>query len=78
MKKTYSKPTVYVEVMRLDMPIAANCVADKADMLSLIDLGYFTAEKNCMVVRDDVTNPIIVNGHDTICYNSNVQVAFLS
>lgn len=75
MKRHYSKPIIQVEVLQLDAPIAANCIADKEDMLSLMELGYFTEERNCMICQDDI---IWGSGHDTICYHSNVQTAFLS
>lgn len=75
MKKPYSKPTITVGAIQLDQPIAAGCTANFEDMSSLIALGYFTAERNC-------DNPIPgegpIQGFDTICYHSNVQVAFTS
>lgn len=73
MKKPYSKPMICVEELQLDSPIAANCVADKDDMNSLIELGYFNDEHNCQRNVD-----VIDWGDDTICYHSNVQTAFLS
>ena len=45
MKKPYSKPTITVGAIQLDQPIAAGCTADFDDMRSLIELGYFTAER---------------------------------
>ena len=74
MKKPYNKPTIHAEVLQMDSPIAANCEADKDDMLSLIELGYFADEK--CGIRVPIDGP--VQGHDTICYHSNVQTAFLS
>lgn len=74
MKKSYSKPQIAVEALQLDQPIAAGCNADKEDMNSLIDLGYFADESCSFLITVD--GP--VNGHDTICYHSNVQIAFLS
>ena len=76
MKKPYSKPTITVGAIQLDQPIAAGCTADFEDMHSLIELGYFTAERNCTIkISDDGSLP---PGHDTICYHSNVQTAFTS
>ncbi|MGM9627424.1 MAG: hypothetical protein ACI3V4_04945 [Faecousia sp.] len=72
MKKPYSKPQIAVEALQLDQPIAAGCMANKEDMNSLIELGYFGDEK-CTIREDQ-----IVWGDDTICYHSNVQIAFLS
>ena len=73
LKKVYSKPTFYVEPMMMDTPIAANCVADKADMKAIMLFGYFTQEHNCMFPEDSVDWE-----GDTICYHSNAVQAFLS
>ena len=74
MKKPYSKPTIFVEPLELDQPICAGCEADFDDMRDLMELGYFTSERNCSIPVTDGTLP----GHDTICYHSNVQTAFTS
>lgn len=74
MKKSYSKPTIYVEKLQLDTPIAANCVANKEDMQALIALGYF-ADENCTIQQDAIQWG---SSGDTICYHTNVQTAFLS
>ena len=75
MKKPYSKPTITVEPLKLDQPICAGCTADFDDMRSLLEFGYFTAERNCTIqIFGDGNLP----GHDTICYHSNVQTAFTS
>lgn len=73
MKKVYSKPMISVELLSLDQPIALNCIADKDDVKSLMELGYYTTEMNCNIKDVDVEW-----GNDTICYHSNVQTAFLS
>lgn len=77
MKKPYSKPTIVVEAFQLDQPIAAGtCDVKRADMNSLMELGYFTAERVC-----DIKVPgegPIDDIWTTICYHSNVQTAFLS
>lgn len=73
MKKVYSKPLISVEVLTLDQPIALNCVADKEDMRSLMELGYYTEKENCIINTDSIEW-----GDDTICYHSNIQQAFLS
>ena len=74
MRKPYSKPTITVEAISLDSPIAVGCEADRDDMNSLIELGYFSAEGTCSIPVGDGTLP----GYDTICYHSNVQKAFTS
>lgn len=73
MKRVYEKPMISVEVFDLDAPIAANCQANKEDMNSLIELGYFYSEGNCKIREDE-----IIWGDDTICYHSNVIKAFTS
>lgn len=75
MKKPYSKPTITVGPIQLDQPIAAGCTADFDDMKSLIELGYFTSESNCSI---PIPGEGPIHGFDTICYHSNVQVAFTS
>lgn len=74
MKKPYSKPTITVEPLKLDQPICAGCNADQNDMKSLIELGYFSEVEVCILPIGENSPP----GHDTICYHSNVQIAFTS
>ena len=74
MKKPYGKPTITVGAIQLDQPIAAGCTADLDDMRSLLELGYFAAERSCDIPFTDNTLP----GYDTICYHGNVQTAFMS
>lgn len=75
MKKPYSKPTITVGPIQLDQPIAAGCTADFDDVKSLIELGYFTMESICQI---PISGEGPIQGFDTICYHSNVQVAFTS
>lgn len=73
MKRVYEKPMISVEELHLDTPIATNCQADKEDMNSLMELGYFNAGHPCSINTD-----AIEWGDDTICYHSNVIKAFTS
>lgn len=80
MKRKYEKPMISVENMSIDMPIAANCVADFDDVNSLVELGYFGTNDRgitCSITYDDYVDNDLW-GHDTVCYHSNVQTAFLS
>lgn len=77
MKKPYSKPRIAVESMELDQPIAAGCNADFDDVRGLMEMGYFTQEMNCDI-QVPASGPIFPDGNDTICYHSNVQIAFTS
>lgn len=75
MKQPYSKPIVIVEKYSMDMPIAANCIADFDDMNDLIDFGYFGENDRGLKCGFEYVDG---EGHDTICYHSNVQNPFLS
>ena len=74
MKQPYSKPTIATGEIRLDQPVALDCIADFDDMRDLITLGYFGDPNSCGIPFVEGTLP----GYDTICYHSNVQKAFLS
>ena len=76
MKRAYSKPSLYVEPIKLDMPIAGNCIAERADMEALMIFGYFNAERNCGLPLEEVGK--VEWGDNTYCYHSNIQTAFLS
>ena len=85
MKKLYKKPLISVEVMSLDRPIADGCNMNPDTLEGLLAVGLFTEKKACLggwVGTDgkmdmdmdhnwDITD-------DTICYHSNVQIAFKS
>ena len=73
MKKAYSMPTITVEELQLDHPIAAGCDANFEDINSLMELDYFS--ESCKYDVDLVDKP---DKWDTICYHSNVQIAFSS
>lgn len=91
MKKFYTKPLISVEAMNLDQPIAAGCTADKEDMQSLMEVGFFASgDGECMIwlgtgengmggkVDWDANGTWDQDDYTTVCYHSNVQVAFLS
>ena len=94
MKKIYSKPLISVEELSLDQSIATavNCTASKADMQSLIRLGWFQAGYNCdkhiifgengqggyYDINKDNLPDFEDDYHDTVCYHSNITTAFLS
>ena len=84
MKKQYFKPLISVEAMSLDAPIAANCdMSLKDEITILMGWGYFMEGEDC------TTNLLPTGGfdydgdgeadsHNTVCYHSNIQQAFLS
>lgn len=76
MKRAYMKPKVYVEPIKLDTPIAANCTATREDMNALMMFNYFDVEHKCAIGLDALNE--VQWGDNTICYHSNVQTAFLS
>lgn len=83
MKKMYNKPAVHVELITMDQPIAANCDMDKQDMEDLIAFGYFGVELTCdwtLLPNGgfDYNGDNEPDSHDTVCYHSNIQKAFLS
>lgn len=75
MKKLYTKPMIATESLSLDSPIAFNCTADFDDVKSLVDLGVFTSDRNCMMLPDADGS---IFGSNEICYHSNVTIAFTS
>lgn len=90
MKKTYIKPLISVEEISLGQSIAATCTADRDDMLSLMDLGFFIEEKNCSMwigfgeegrggkIDADLDGDFDDGYNATVCYHSNITTAFLS
>ena len=76
MKRAYSKPSLYVESIKLDTPIALNCMVEKADIEALKMFGYFTADRACLQWIEN--NDPVQWGDNTICYHSNIQTAFIS
>lgn len=67
--------------MSLDQPIAANCDPTIFDDIEiLMQFGYFMADLSC-ALNLLPTGGFDNNGdleHDTVCYHSNIQQAFLS
>ena len=70
--------------MSLDQPIAANCDPALFDVIQiLMQFGYFMGD-TCSVKKLLPTGGFDNNGdgkadeHDTVCYHSNIQQAFLS
>ena len=89
MKKVYTKPLIFVEAMMLDRSIASNCTVAKDDMELLMAFGYFNSDRSCRMyigtgnpgeggAIDWDKNGTWDDKHDTVCYHSNIQVAFLS
>lgn len=84
MKKVYSKPIISVEAMSLDQPIANACDSTLKDEITiLMGWGYFMDGKNCTTNLlptggFDTNNDGTADSHNTVCYHSNIQKAFIS
>lgn len=81
MKKKYSKPVVYFEELRVDMPFASTCDKDHiADVKELLAQGWFNASHNCdpaMYITDDAGENLFWDDNK-LCYYSAVNQAFTS
>lgn len=89
MKKNYIKPLICIETMSMDQPIAVNCTANRDDMELLEMYGFFAPDSACTMWLgtgeegdggkiDWDRNNVWDDTHNTVCYHSNVTVAFLS
>ncbi len=75
MKRVYGKPTIHVEVMAVDMPIASSCNST-GDAFELRLQGWFVNTQNCLSDGDDWNMPGEGGDYgDTICYHSNIITA---
>jgi hypothetical protein len=81
MKREYSKPTIHVEVMSLDMPIAGSCDAYD-ESLELRAQGWFVggADSTCKIILGNNSNGdgFFGGGADTLCYHSHARTTFSS
>ncbi len=75
MKRSYSKPTIHVEVMAVDMPIATSC-ASTGDSFELRLQGWFMDTDSCSNYNTDWND----RGEygDSVCYHSNIITGFSS
>lgn len=71
MKREYSKPTIHVEEVSMDMPVAASC-SQYVDLPDLKVQGWFAG--GCMLNYNDDNS----SSNDTICYHSHSKMAFSS
>lgn len=72
MKREYSKPTIHVEVMSLDMPVANACEQDY-DYPELKAQGWFVGNCGINYAEASGDGGWIV---DTLCYHSHVTTVF--
>ncbi len=79
MKRVYSKPTIHVEVMSLDMPIAASCQT-YSETPELKAQGWFIGSDSCSFQFDNGNGDIGFMGDiaDTLCYHSHAKTTFTS
>lgn len=72
--------------MSLDQPIAANCDSALFDDIRILQMfGYFMADPSLKCGKNllptggfDDDGDKVADSHDTVCYHSNIQQAFLS
>lgn len=78
MKREYSKPTIHVEAMSLDMPIAAAC-DEFSETPELSAQGWFIGN-TCEFTFDGENGDLIQIGGDgdTLCYHSHVKTGLYS
>lgn len=80
MKREYSKPTIHVEVMSLDMPVAAACQS-YSESPELRAQGWFVggADSNCTIILGNNSKDGFFGGSaDTLCYHSHARTTFSS
>jgi hypothetical protein len=78
MKREYSKPTIHVEVMSLDMPVAAACDT-YSESPELKIQGWFASD-GCIFRFDGENGDLgyIDSVGDTVCYHSHVRTTLQS
>jgi len=72
MKRTYSKPTIRVEDVAMDMPVAANGQSYSDDRFELKSQGWFVNVSCDFIVGLDEEYPTFFDKNDTACYHSNI------
>ena len=75
-KREYSKPTIHVETLALDMPIATSC-GNSGEFGDLYAQGWFNPSNECMMDAKGWLGDLADLG-DTICYHTSVKNAFIS
>lgn len=82
MKKEYSKPTIHVEILSLDTPIAGACATSlDLEHSEFSALGWFVGDGCTFEIvgmeADDVLQKIDDNGN-TVCYHSQTGIVMQS
>jgi hypothetical protein len=78
MKREYSKPTIHVENMSMDMPVATSCDRNFGlEFPELNEQGWFVGEQNCGNDYDHFGGEMDQYG-DTLCYHSHTRTVFQS
>jgi hypothetical protein len=83
MKKEYGKPTIHVEVLSLDTPVAGACAASYGlEYDEFAKQGWFVGDQVCDFVLNDSDADSIVykvdNDGNTVCYHSHTRTVFQS
>lgn len=78
MKRKYSRPTIHVEVLSLDMPVAAACQA-QFEAPELKTQGWFAGGACIFDFDNDNGDSSFLSGvGDTVCYHSHARTTFAS
>jgi hypothetical protein len=83
MKKEYKKPTIHVEVLSLDTPVAGACAASYGlEFPEFSAQGWFDGDELCDFVLNDADADSVVqkvdNNGNTVCYHSHTRTVFQS
>lgn len=74
MKRTYAKPTIHVEVMSLDMPVATSCESN-LEVMEMMAQGWFFTD--CFFRKNEAEEEMGAYG-DTFCVHSHAKTTFAS
>lgn len=81
MKREYSKPTIHVEVLSLDTPVAGACAASFGlEFPELSEQGWFVGEQLCGLSYEDADSGVnkVDEYGNTLCYHSHTRTVFQS
>lgn len=83
MKREYRKPTIHVEVLSLDTPVAGSCTASYSlEFPEFSAQGWFVGNEMCSFSLDDRDADSVVQKVDeygnTVCYHSHTRTVFQS
>ncbi len=83
MKKEYSKPTIHVEILSLDTPVAGACTTPLSlEFPEFSAQGWFIGAESCSLELDDASADHVMQKVDdsgnTVCYHSHTRTVLQS